>query len=159
MGALLLSTGCDSIPQTQNEDAAALFTGTWPMLNLSDDVRDIDVESIDTVFEVVFKFRVNFTFELEVESEAAGINQRLTGEYVISDDSFIISLDTSVPGVGKVPLIFAYEFKGEGAPEDGGPNELFLYTEGDSVDSLNTILGSDLEGVVVMKYTITSRLT
>lgn len=159
MSIMVLSAGCDSIPQTQNEEAAELFTGTWPMVSFSDDNQDIDVESVEGEFEVIFRFRVNFTFELEVRSEVGEIDSRITGKYVVADDSFIIELDASIPGVGKVPLIFAYEFKGEGAPEDNGPNELYLFTEGDSVESLNTILNTNLEGVVRMKHIITSRLT
>jgi hypothetical protein len=159
VSAMVFWAGCDTIPQTQNEDAAGLFTGTWPMFSLSDDLDDVDIETDQTELDVVFRFRVNFTFELEIRSDAGELEQRLTGSYVISDNSFIIELDASVVGVGKVPLAFAYEFKGEGAPEDNGPNELYLYTEGETVNSLNLILGSDLEGFVAMKYIITSRLT
>jgi len=156
---ILFSSGCDTLPETQNAETAALFTGTWPMQELTDDEINIDVGSGEAGFTVVFKFRVNFTFEFEIDNEASEGSIRITGSYVISDDSFIIELDASVPGQGKVPLIFAYEFLGEGAPDDNGPNELKLYAEGETVESLNLILGTNLIGVVILKLKIESRLT
>ena len=154
----ILFSGCDTIPEVQDEEAAALFTGTWSMVFLTDDNRTIDISDDDLFARVEFKFRVNFTFELNIKYEDGREDQRLTGEYLIQKGSFILELDASVEGVGKVPLNFAYEFKGEGAPE-GGPDRLFLITEGETVDSLNLIFGSDLTGVVTQEYLIESRLT
>jgi hypothetical protein len=158
-GLVLCIHGCDSVPQVQNEEAAALFVGTWPMRSLTDDQMEIDAETSDLFESIVFKFRVNYTFELEIQSEDESKNRRLTGDFVISKDAFVIKLNSSVEGVGKVPLNFAFEFSGEGAPGDGGPNQLKLITEGETVDSLNLILGTQLIGVVVSTYVITSRLT
>ena len=160
LASALLFTACDTIPDTQNEEAAELFIGTWPMQSLqTSDVSIGPRSGGETGPGVTFKFRVNYTFEITINPEDGGEGLTLTGNYVIADDSFIIELDTSVPGVGKVPLIFAYEFSGEGAPDDNGPDQLKLITEGESVSSLNTILGSELEGVVTITCTITTRLT
>ncbi len=158
IGASILSAGCDTIPDVQDTEQAELFTGTWAMVVLIDDTREIQASDNDLFARIEFKFRVNFTFEWNIIYDDGREDQQLTGSYLLQKDSFIIELDSSVEGVGKVPLNFAYEFMGEGAPE-GGPNQLFLITEGETVNSLNLIFGSDLEGVVAQEYIIESRLT
>jgi len=157
-GIAIVVSGCDSIPEVQDTETAAMFTGTWVMVSLCDDEGCTNPSADDTLARIEFKFRVNFSFELNIEYDDDREDQKLTGSYLLQKDSFIIELNSSVEGVGKVPLNFAYEFRGEGAPE-GGPNQLFLITEGETVNSLNLIFGSDLAGVVAQEYLIESRLT
>ena len=139
-----LSLGaCDSNDGDENS-ATDQFVGSWVLTAASDNTGD-QFDTISQSFdEILLVLRTSRSASVVATAVEGNDDVSVDGTYSVSESTEMLTLVTTISGIGQVSLPLSYDFSGGNAVE---------LTANDFVTAaLNVILDTDLVGSVTLSF-------